>query len=66
MAQLKTREQVLEEFDRKGISITKWSRDHGLNPSTVRAVLKCNRKARIGESHKAAVMLGIKAGELSD
>lgn len=63
--QLKTREQVIDELDRKGISVAAWSREHGLNASTVAAVLKGNRKARIGKSHKAAVLLGIKKGEAS-
>lgn len=66
MEQLKTREQVIDELDRKGMSVAAWSRQHGLNSSTVLAVLKGNRKARIGESHKAAVLLGIKKGEISD
>ena len=62
--QLKTAEQALEELSRKGISIAKWARDHGLHPSVVNGVLKGRRKARIGESHKAAVLLGIKEGEI--
>lgn len=64
MAQLKTREQVIADLSSKGISVAKWARAHDLNPSTVRAVLKENRQARIGESHKAAVLLGIKQGEV--
>lgn len=63
---LKTREQVLEEFDRKGISIAKWAKERGLPPSVVYGVLKDNRKARIGASHKAAVLLGVKHGEIVD
>lgn len=64
MAQLKTREQVIADLSSKGISVAKWARAHGLNSSTVRAVLKDKRQARIGESHKAAVLLGIKQGEV--
>lgn len=62
--QLKTREEVLEDFARKGISIAKWAKDHGLHPAVVHGVLKNKRQARIGQSHKAAVMLGIKEGEI--
>lgn len=61
---LKTREQVLAEFDLKGMSISKWAKAHGLPPSVVHGVLKGRRKARIGVSHKAAVLLGIKHGEI--
>lgn len=61
---LKTREEVLEDFARKGISIASWAKRHGLNPSVAHSVLKGKRQARIGESHKAAVLLGIKEGEI--
>ncbi|WP_026608718.1 hypothetical protein [Methylocaldum szegediense] len=62
---LKTREEVLEEFARKGISVSKWAKERGLHPAVVHGVLK-GRKARIGQSHKAAVLLGIKDGEIVD
>lgn len=62
--QLKTHEEVLADFANKGASISKWAKDHGLAPSVVYAVLKERRKARIGESHKAAVLLGLKHGEI--
>jgi gp16 family phage-associated protein len=61
---LKSREEVMEDFARKGISISKWAKEHGLPPSVVYGVLKDRRKARIGVSHKAAVLLGIKHGEV--
>lgn len=64
--QLKTREDVLADFASKGISISKWSKDHGLPPSVVYGVLNDRRKARIGVSHKAAVLLGIKHGEIAE
>jgi gp16 family phage-associated protein len=62
--QLKTREEILEDFARKGISIASWAKRHGLAPSVVHAVLKGKRQSRIGASHKAAVLLGIKEGEI--
>jgi len=61
---LKTREEVLEDFARKGISIAKWARERGLHRSVVYGVLKGERQARIGQGHKAAVLLGIKEGEI--
>lgn len=62
--QLKTREEVLADFASKGTSISKWAKERGLPPSVVYGVLKDRRKARIGVSHKAAVLLGIKHGEI--
>lgn len=64
MKQLKTRQEVLTDFASKGISISKWAKEHGLPPSVVYGVLK-DRQARIGVSHKAAVLLGIKHGEIA-
>ncbi|CAE6503378.1 Phage-associated protein, BcepMu gp16 family [Nitrosomonas nitrosa] len=62
--QLKTREDVLAEFANKGISIRRWAIANGLAPSVVHAVLKGRLSGRIGESHKAAVKLGLKYGEV--
>lgn len=62
--QLKTREQVLEDFANKGISIRSWAIANGLHPSVVHGVLKGKRLGRIGASHKAAVKLGLKHGEI--
>ena len=63
--QLKTREEVLADFANKGISIRSWALKNGVSPSVVHAVLKGKLVGRIGESHKAAVKLGIKNGEIS-
>lgn len=61
---LKTREEVLADFTAKGISIHKWAIDNGLLPSIVYGVLNGRLTGRIGESHKAAVKLGLKQGEI--
>jgi gp16 family phage-associated protein len=61
---LRTREDVKEDFLRKGISIRGWARRHGLSHVTVTGVLSGRLTGRIGESHKAAVLLGIKDGEI--
>ncbi|MCA8060690.1 helix-turn-helix domain-containing protein [Burkholderia cepacia] len=63
---LKTREQVTDEFARKGISVRSWAIANGVNPSVVHALLKGRLSGRIGGSHKAAVLLGIKHGEIVD
>lgn len=61
---LKTREEVLADFANKGISIRGWAIANGLVPSVVHSLLKGRLTGRIGESHKAAVKLGLKHGEI--
>lgn len=48
-----------------GLGAKKWAQQNGLNPSTVYAVLNGQKKCLRGESHRAAVLLGIKDGEAS-
>lgn len=62
---IRTREEVLKDFANKGISIRGWALENGLPPSIVRLVLKGKLTGRIGKSHKVAVMLGLKNGEIS-
>ncbi len=64
--QLKSREEVLADFARKGISIRGWAKKHCLSHSVVNGVLNGRLSGRIGESHRAAVMLGIKDGEITE
>lgn len=61
---LKTREEVLQEFSNKGMSVRSWAIANGLPPSVVHSLLKGRTTGRIGESHKAAVKLGLKNGEI--
>ena len=61
---LKTREEVLADFTRKGLSVRGWAINNGLAPSVVHDLLKGRLVGRIGESHKAAVKLGLKHGEI--
>lgn len=61
---LKTREEVVADFERKGISVSSWARKNNIPRSIVYGVLNGTRKARIGLGHKAAVLLGIKDGEI--
>lgn len=62
--ELKTREEVRRDFLRRGVSVAKWAREHGVNRTLVHAVLNEERPCRFGESHKIAVLLGIKDGEI--
>lgn len=60
----KTRGEVLAEFARKGQSIRGWAKANGVDPSVANGVLRGKLTGRIGESHKAAVKLGLKDGEI--
>jgi len=63
---LKTPEAVRAEFERKGISIAEWARQHSVSRTLVYEILAGSqrRTCRRGQSHRIAVLLGIKAGEL--
>lgn len=65
-AQTLTPQQAREQLDRRGISSAAFARQHDLHPRLVCAVLAGRLKCRIGESHRAAVLLGMKNGEIVD
>lgn len=60
--------EVRAEFERTGTSIAQWARTHKLNPNLVYEILsgKANRKCRRGQSHRAAVLLGLKDGVIGE
>jgi gp16 family phage-associated protein len=62
---LRSREQVREEFLKTGVSIADWAREHELKYSQVIDVLRADRQCRRGNSHKIAVLLGIKDGVIT-
>lgn len=66
MPALLTREQAKAELNRRGISIAEFSRAHDLNPNMVSDLLAGRKKGLRGESHRAAVLLGIKEGVIDD
>lgn len=59
---LKTALQVREELDRQGVSIAEFARTHNLDARATWLVLSGRNKGRRGAGHKAAVVLGLKAG----
>lgn len=63
---LKTPAQARAEFERKGLSISAWARQHGVHANLVYEILRGNARRRClrGQSHRVAVLLGIKDGEL--
>ena len=64
MKKLKSLEQARAEFERKGMSIAAWARQHKVGRSLVYEVLAGRKKCKRGDSHKVAVLLGIKHGEI--
>lgn len=62
---LKTAEQAREEFDRKGVAVAEWARQNGFSRNLVYGVLSGSKKCFRGQSHKIAVLLGMKHGEIT-
>ena len=56
------RERLVEQ----GLSTADFAKRHDLNPSTVYAVLNGQKKCLRGEAHRAAVLLGIKDGVITN
>jgi len=65
MHALLTPEQARAALDRRGKSIAEFSREHDLNKNLVSDLLNGRKKGRRGEAHRAAVLLGIKDGEVA-
>ncbi|AKT28184.1 DNA-binding protein [Pseudomonas syringae pv. actinidiae] len=61
-----TPEQARAALDRKGMSIAEFSRTHELNKNLVSDLLNGRIKGRRGEAHRAAVLLGIKDGVITE
>lgn len=66
IAPRKTIEQVKADFLRKGISVRAWAISNGFNPALVYEILAegSKRPCVRGQSHKIAVRLGLKSGEI--
>lgn len=64
MPQVRTREEIKRELERKGQSIAGLARSLGLKPKSVYALLEGVHYGNYGESHRAAVLLGLKEGEV--
>lgn len=60
----KTIQQVKDDFSRKGVSLSAWAKANGVNKNLVYQIMKGDRQCRFGQSHKIAVLLGIKDGEI--
>jgi gp16 family phage-associated protein len=58
-------EEARAKLDEQGLSIAKWAVKNGLNPNTVSDLLNGRKKGVRGESHNAAVLLGLKHGKVN-
>jgi gp16 family phage-associated protein len=58
----KTLDEVRADLDRRGKSIRDWTREHGVSDRIVYEVLRGRLKGRRGQTHKVAVLLGLKHG----
>lgn len=60
----KTADQVRAEFNRLGVSMAAWARQHQVGRSLLYEVLAGRKKCKRGDSHKIAVLLGLKTGSI--
>jgi gp16 family phage-associated protein len=60
----RTPEAARAALEAQGISVAAFARTHKLPYSTVYQVLTGDKKGRRGDAHRAAVLLGIKAGQI--
>lgn len=63
MPQTLTPAQARACLIRQGKTVAAFAREHGLDRNIVYQVLDGRKKGRYGESHRAAVLLGIKVGD---
>ncbi|ROM80881.1 DNA-binding protein [Pseudomonas brassicacearum] len=66
MPVLLTAEQARAELDRNGITIAQFCREHGLNKNLVSDLLNGRKKGVRGEARRAAVLLRIRDGVISN
>lgn len=62
---LKTIEQVKQELEFFGMTISEWAEKHEYPYHTVRHVLSGQSKFTRGQAHEIAVLLGLKKGVIN-
>lgn len=62
----RTPEQAREALEAQGISVATWARENGIPYGTAYQVITGVKKGRRGDAHRAAVLLGIKAGTIAE
>jgi gp16 family phage-associated protein len=61
---LRTPQEIRDDWFRKGITQGQWAREHGVPESAVSQVLNGKNRCRKGTGHRIAVMLRLKDGEV--
>ena len=64
MESIRTAEEIKRELERQGRSIADLARSNALRPSVVYDLLGGRIRGTRGESHRAAVLLGLKEGTI--
>lgn len=62
---LKKPEEIRAELARNGLSLASWARSHGFSEALTYRVMR-GHPAKLGQSHRIAVALGLKEGGSSD
>ncbi|HEX8588012.1 DNA-binding protein [Pseudomonas sp.] len=65
MPGIRTAAQAKAWLEQQGKSVQEFAREHNVDPATTYQVLSGRKKGRRGESHKVAVLLGMKIGVIS-
>ncbi len=63
---VRTKEEVLQEFRARGLSISGWARAHGFSVPLVYQVISGKKLGMRGQCHEIAVVLGLKQGQIGD
>lgn len=61
MQQELTPDQVKDQFQRRGLTFSKWALANGYRVNEVYRVINGQAKAKYGKAHEIAVKLGLKA-----
>ncbi|QXB86164.1 DNA-binding protein [Acinetobacter lwoffii] len=56
---MKTNQQIKDDFEQAGISISDWSLKHNFSRDLVYRILNTNRIPKRGESKRIAIALGL-------
>lgn len=66
MPGIRTAAQAKAWLEQQGKSVQEFARENSVDPATTYQVLAGRKKGRRGESHKVAVLLGMKIGIIPD
>lgn len=64
MPGIRTAAQAKAWLEQQGKSVQEFAREHSIDPATTYQVLAGRKKGKRGESHKVAVLLGMKIGSI--